>query len=89
MPETNGTLQSVPESFTVRLTENARRDLALIAESLGISIGDALSHALGMEAFLLEEEDAGTVVMLKDKSSTWRSLPVRKRGANAGTGRYG
>ena len=42
------------EKLTVELTEESRRDLALITERLGISLSEALSRAVGMEAFLIE-----------------------------------
>ena len=85
--KTNGS--HIPESFTVRLTENARKDLSMIAAELGISVDEALSRALGMEAFLVEQDAAGTEVILKYKNGTRESLPVRARGDNAGRGRYG
>jgi hypothetical protein len=73
---------SVPETITVRLTENGRRDLALIAEKLRVPIGEALSRAVGMEAFLVEQADAGTEVILRDKSGRRQFLPVIERGDN-------
>lgn len=80
---------TIPESFSVRLTENGRRDLALIAERLGVSVGDALGLAIGMYAFLLDEEGAETKITLKDKNGNRRTLPVRPRGDDARLGRYG
>jgi|HubBroStandDraft_6_1064221.scaffolds.fasta_scaffold465529_2 hypothetical protein len=85
MAETR-TAREIPETFTVRLTENGRNDLALIADKLGVSLGEALSRAVGMEAFLIEEEDAGTEIILKDKKGNRRFLPVRKRGDDGGRG---
>ncbi len=78
----------IPESFTIRLTPNGRSDLALIARKLGVSVGEALSLAVGMEAFLIEEEENGTEIILKNKKGT-RYLPVLKRGGNGGRGSYG
>lgn len=74
--------REIPETFTVRLTENGRKDLALIAEKLRVPIGEALSRALGMEAFLVEQADAGTVIILEDKNGNRQTLPVIVRGNN-------
>jgi hypothetical protein len=41
-----------------------------------------------MEAFLIEEEENGTEIILKNKKGT-RYLPVRKRGDDGGRGSYG
>jgi hypothetical protein len=81
--------REIPETFTVRLTENGRNDLAMIADKLGVSVGEALSRAVGMEAFLIEEEDAGTEIILKDKKGNRRFLPVRRRGDDVGRGHSG
>jgi hypothetical protein len=81
--------EEIPESFTVRLTPNGRKDLATIADKLGVTLGEALGRAIGMEAFLVEEDENQTEVWLKDTKGTWRPLPVRKRGENAGNGRHG
>ena len=75
--------RGIPETFTVRLTENGRKDLALIAEKLRVPIGEALSRALGMEAFLVEQADAGTEIILEDKKGNRQTLPVIERGDNA------
>jgi hypothetical protein len=79
--------REVPETFTIRLTKNGRDDLSLIANKLGVSVGEALSRAVGMEAFLIEEEEAGTEIILKDKKGNRRFLPVRQRGDDVGRGR--
>jgi hypothetical protein len=75
--------KAIPETFTVKLTDNGRNDLALIASKLGVSVGEALSRAVGMEAFLIEQEDAGSEIILKDKNGN-RRVPVRERGDNGG-----
>ena len=84
MAATNG--HEIPESFTVRLTEQGRHDLSVIAEKFGGKLSDALAHAIGMDAFLIEEATAGTQVILKNNRGT-RPLPVLpKRGEDAGRG---
>jgi hypothetical protein len=81
--------REIPETFTIRLTPNGRKDLALIAEKLEVPIDEALSRALGMEAFLVEEAAAGTQIVLEDKKGNRQFLPVLKRGDNAGSGHSG
>jgi hypothetical protein len=68
--------EMVPETFVIHLSENGRKDLALIAETLGISLGKALSRAVGMEAFLVEHEKSGTEIVLKDRTGHSRRLLV-------------
>lgn len=80
----------IPESFTIRLTDDGRKDLALIMERLGVSLGAALSVAIGMYAFLLDAEDAKTNVVLEYNNGERRTLPVRPRGDDAAKlNRYG
>ena len=79
--------REIPETFTVRLTANGRRDLALIVKKLGVPVDEALSRAVGMEAFLVEQADEGAEVILKDKNGNRHFVPVLNRGDNAGRGR--
>jgi acyl CoA:acetate/3-ketoacid CoA transferase alpha subunit len=44
-------IEAIPESFTIRLTESGRRDLIMISETLGVSVEEALSRAVGTEAY--------------------------------------
>jgi hypothetical protein len=88
MSATNSAVQ-VPKSLTIELTDNARKDLALIIQTLGVSVQEALSRAIGMEAFLCEQAVAETEVILKHKNGARQSLPIIDRGDNAGHGRYG
>ncbi len=80
--------KAVPETFTVKLTDNGRNDLAMIAESLSITLDEALSRAVGTYAVLVEQDGAGTEIILKQKNGVRQSLPVRERGGNGGNGRH-
>jgi hypothetical protein len=77
-------VREIPETFTVRLTANGRRDLALIMEKLRVSPDEALSRAVGMEAFLVEQAADGAEVILKDRKGNRQSVPVLngRRGHN-------
>lgn len=69
--------RGIPETFTVRLTQNGRNDLAMIADKLGISYDEALSRAVGTLAVLVEEQEAGTEIILKHKNGAKQTLPVQ------------
>jgi hypothetical protein len=78
--------REIPATFTVRLTENGRKDLALIMAKLGVTVEEALSRAVGMEALLVQQADEGAEVILRDKKGNRHFVPVLERGDNAGRG---
>jgi hypothetical protein len=78
--------REIPATFTVRLTENGRKDLALIMAKLGVTVEEALSRAVGMEALLVQQADEGAEVILRDKNGNRHFVPVLERGDNAGRG---
>ena len=71
-------IREIPETFTVRLTESARRDLAMIADRLHIPFEEVLSRAVGTLAVLVEQDAAGGEVILKARNGTKQVLPVRE-----------
>jgi hypothetical protein len=62
--------------FTVTFDGDALRDLAIIQDHLGGSLEDALSHAIGMEAVLVEQAALGEKVLLLSPNGTTREVPV-------------
>jgi hypothetical protein len=73
--------------ITIQLTPNARAALDEIQSRLGVSLGEAIGTALGMEAFLLQEvENNDAKIIIEDKNGNRRQLTVKKE---EGDGRRG
>ncbi len=73
-----GTIEKIPETFSVRLTDSARKDLAMIADRLHIPFQEALSRAVGTLAVLVEQDAAGGEVILKARNGIKQVLPIRE-----------
>lgn len=80
--------EAVPKKPDLELTDNARNDLAMIADRLGISWAEALARAIGTLAVLVEQERAGTQIILKQTNGIRQTLPLLERGEDGGRGRH-
>ena len=73
--------------ITIQLTPNARAALEEIQSRLGVSLGEAIGTALGMEAFLLQEvENNDARIIIEDKNGNRRQLTVKKEEVDARRG---
>jgi hypothetical protein len=73
--------------ITIQLTPNARAALQEIQSRLGLSPGEAIGTALGMEAFLLQEvENNDARIIIEDKNGNRRQLTVKKEEGDARRG---
>jgi hypothetical protein len=68
--------QSVPERLTLRLSPEARKTLAAIADQRGVSFGEVIRRALGTEKYLIDVINNNGRILVEQPGERMKELVI-------------